>query len=157
MHLPHLRVSAFNVLSTAIPATRISHALNAVPIHFQWVGSVWGVLRVAALVQISILVLFAAMAITDSQRQSVNLAQLVAGLAPLLVSFLARAVWMATSSIPAIFAFPVCRLVLLAILAAVFPVFLDFFSREVLAFLARIIVSPVSMPLPAVCARVVQY
>lgn len=52
----------------------------------------WGVLRVAALVQISILVLFAAMAITDSQPQSVNLVQLVAGLAPLLVSFLARAV-----------------------------------------------------------------
>jgi hypothetical protein len=92
MPLPLLPASVCNVLSTAIPVTRISHALNAVPIIFQSVGSVWGVLRVAALVQISILVLFAAMVITDSQHQSVNHAQLVAKLVPLLASFLARAV-----------------------------------------------------------------
>lgn len=92
MHLPPLPASVCSVLSTAMRVTRISRALNAVPIHFQSVGSVWGVLRVAALVQIPIPVLFAAMVISDSQHQSVNHAQLVAKFVPLLVSFLARAV-----------------------------------------------------------------
>jgi len=142
-------VSACSALSTVTPVIKITRALNAAPIHFLSAEYVWDVLLDAALVQTSILALFAAMAITNSRPLSVNPVQRDARFALLLPHILAPVVWQDTSSIPAIFAFPAHHPALPAILMDASPAILDFSSLEAAVFLVPIIVSLVSMPMLA--------